>query len=296
MNFQRLKYFIEVARTKNFTQAAHNLYISQPALSKQISLLEEELGTILISRNTKSFKLTFAGEILEKEGAELIKHSEDIIHHLRIAGKIETHPLDIGTTTTWASIILSPLISKYRKTHPNISFNLRRMNFSAITKGLTDSSLVLGIARVENLSALDEWEYHVLSTSKLAFVCKKTHRLAKKDVITFPDLKGEPVVVMRSQYGKRIYHDDLIKLCEKYSFVPNIINEYDLIETLLFIVESCDYVTTIASDLEPSLPSNLIMKEIEDAPQMYNVALWKKEDYKVDYIRSFIDDITRIEV
>ena len=63
MDIKNITYFVELAKEKNFTRASNNLHISQPALSKAIKLLEHEINTKLIERNTKMFKLTQQGEV-----------------------------------------------------------------------------------------------------------------------------------------------------------------------------------------------------------------------------------------
>ena len=76
INFQQMEYFLSVAEKLNFTEAAKSLYISQPSLSKQISLLEEELGFALFIRNKRSVRLTPAGEVLNRKWKLLLTDLE----------------------------------------------------------------------------------------------------------------------------------------------------------------------------------------------------------------------------
>lgn len=292
MNYQRLLYFIKLAKTGNFTKAAAELNITQPALSKQISLFEEELNTKLLSRNTKTFKLTFAGEILVKEGEELVRMNDEILHHLKIAGSVESFPLNIGISTTSVNKFLNAIISNYRKENPDIIINLNRLDSVSTCQKVRSGSFMIGIIRVEDLSALENLQYRILSTSSLGLVCKKTHRFAKKDLIKISEIKDEPIVLMRTLHGKKDEHEDFIRVCERHSIRPNIINECDLIETLFFTVNTMDYITFVAADLEDTLPDGLIMKPIDESPRFYTVAIWQKSSISIPYIKSFIDAIT----
>ena len=78
MDIRQLEYFTELAKTKNFRKASENLHLSQPALSKSIRLLEEELNTVLIARTNKSFELTDTGEALLRKAVFLLQQFNDI--------------------------------------------------------------------------------------------------------------------------------------------------------------------------------------------------------------------------
>lgn len=291
MNFQRLKYFLTLAKTKNFTVAANELHISQPALSKQIALFEDELNTRLINRNTKSFKLTFAGELLEKEGSELLKFDSEILHHLKIAGKVETFPLSIGFSTTGITDTLNKIVSEYRKKNPDIIIDLKRVGPTTLYNNLKTGTLMLGIARLEDLRILDSFKYKIINTSRLAIVCKDTNWIAKKDIIKLNEIKDEPIVMMRALHENKDAHHDFINICARYNFKPNIINECDLIETLFLMIDSCDYITLLSDDLENTLPPGLVIRPLENAPLLYTAVLWNKTNDSIPYVQDFIDDL-----
>ena len=85
MNTTQIKYFLTAARTLNFTEAANQLYISQPALSKQITAIESELNMQLFIRSKKKVRLTPAGAVLLKEFPGIEEHYEDVVRKARIA-------------------------------------------------------------------------------------------------------------------------------------------------------------------------------------------------------------------
>lgn len=82
MNFDQIKTFISVAMTKSYSAAAKERYMSQPAISNQIRSLEEELDTVLFTRNTKSLSMTEQGEIFYKYATQLLATEKDIFHAL----------------------------------------------------------------------------------------------------------------------------------------------------------------------------------------------------------------------
>ena len=82
MTFKTIEYMLAILEEGGFSRAAQRLYISQPALSQAIRKAEEEIGTPLFVRDTRSIHLTAAGELLVREGRELIKQRDDLVHHL----------------------------------------------------------------------------------------------------------------------------------------------------------------------------------------------------------------------
>lgn len=96
LNFLSIEYFLKVAETLNFTVAARELYISQPALSKQIRQLEEELGIRLFKRDTKQVELTEGGRILCREWTELLQRSEKAIGAAKNAEEKQSKKIRVG--------------------------------------------------------------------------------------------------------------------------------------------------------------------------------------------------------
>ena len=237
MNFQRLVYFLTLAKVKNFTRAAEELYISQPALSKQIALFEEELGVTLLKRSTKSVELTFAGEILADEGKSLVDLDQKILHHLKIAHGAESVPLHIGSATYWAEKALVVPFTEFSEKYPESVMDLQRMSYSSVLSNLDKDNIQLGIIKAFDYSEVSNYSYKELYMSKTAVVCTKDHHLAKLDVIPIKRLKNERIVMLNVHQGMRSVVNDTIQLFEKYGIRPKIHQEYDIIESMFFMVE-----------------------------------------------------------
>lgn len=97
MTTKTLEYFLVVVKHLNISKAAKELFISQPALSKQISQLEAELGVSLFDRTKHSLKLTYAGEVLLSETNELFNKREELLQRVRAAGNVSENDLHCAT-------------------------------------------------------------------------------------------------------------------------------------------------------------------------------------------------------
>ena len=119
MNIENLKCFILVAENLSFARAAEALYISQPAVTKQISTLERELGVSLFIRSTRHVELTQAGMSFYKDAKDLVQKSELAVSRVR---KHNNHldTLSIGLSSDILLFYLSPFLKKYHELYPEI--------------------------------------------------------------------------------------------------------------------------------------------------------------------------------
>src|SRR5512139_2553962 len=86
MELRQLRYFVAVAETGNISRAAKGIFLTQPALSRQIKALEEEIGQCLLERQAHSIRLTPVGQALLREARELLRHADQMLQRVRAAG------------------------------------------------------------------------------------------------------------------------------------------------------------------------------------------------------------------
>ncbi len=133
LNLNTLKYFYEIANTKNITKASHNLNISQPALTKALKLLEEELNTKLFNRSKKGVILTDEGEILYEYTKKMLQNLGSTLNVINETKEQGGH-LYIGATTTNFLEPILPTLDQFRKLHPNIKIEIVLEEISVLEK------------------------------------------------------------------------------------------------------------------------------------------------------------------
>ena len=114
MNTEQLRYFLSVARHRNFTEAAREFYITQPAITHQISALERELGARLFLRTTRSVSLTRAGELFLEDAKAMLDQETRALDRLRQMEASEQMELTIGYLNSATRHFLPRLVSDYR--------------------------------------------------------------------------------------------------------------------------------------------------------------------------------------
>lgn len=147
MTTKTLEYFLVVVKHLNISKAAKELFISQPALSKQISQLEAELGVSLFDRTKHSLKLTYAGEVLLSETNELFNKREELLQRVRAAGNVSENDLHLchmpGALNYHVADVLAQFQSRYPEIDLKLTGSLPSQIFSDLLNGKIDAGIRL---------------------------------------------------------------------------------------------------------------------------------------------------------
>lgn len=146
MEFRQLEYFIAVVETGSITAASRKVHVAQPALTRQMRLLEENLGTQLLDRHARGVRLTVAGEALYSEATRMLDKRADIKARLLALGSGQTGKLSLGVTVThlWVSEV-TKLMGDYRGRYPDVALDLFPLLSGPQLEKLQQGSLDVGI-------------------------------------------------------------------------------------------------------------------------------------------------------
>lgn len=193
MNIDNLKCFILVADNLSFARAAEELYISQPAVTKQINNLEQELGITLFIRSTRHVELTQAGMQFYKDAKDIVVKSEIAVNKLK-RKKFETNYIHIGLSNNTILFYLSSILTKLYEAYPNITPNIEVLNYKTILNLFIDEKLDLLFYYKENMGKRKGINYLEIKKDNLMCIVPSKHSLAKKDLISLEDLKKENII------------------------------------------------------------------------------------------------------
>ena len=147
-NLNLYRIFYEVAKCRNLSAAAKKLYISQPAVSKSISRLEENLGAVLFCRTSRGVSLTPEGELLCRHVEEALTALQSGEESLRAAQGQDIRRLSIGVSTTLCKYVLLPLLKTFIPQNPNIKITIScRPTFETIA-ALQNASIDIGLVGI----------------------------------------------------------------------------------------------------------------------------------------------------
>src|SRR5215471_15758750 len=145
MELKRVRYFLAVGEALNFTKAATRLRIAQPALSRQVQELEDEIGVDLLRRSPRGVTLTAEGKLFLQEARELLNHADQSVERVRALARGEYGDLHVGYAPVPTAEILPPALAAFRKAVPRVKLSLHDLSSDEIIAGLRDAALELGV-------------------------------------------------------------------------------------------------------------------------------------------------------
>ncbi|MBZ4042285.1 LysR family transcriptional regulator [Flavobacterium hibisci] len=184
----RLKVFYTVALRLNFTKAATELYITQPAVSKHIQELEETYKTKLFERNGSKIALTPAGKILLEHTKNIFEIYREIDFDMSSFRNERQGLLRLGSSTTISQYIISPVLARFHQKQQDIKVNLLNGNTEQIENALINKEIEIGI--VEGQSKNQSIKYVPFIKDELVLVCNTQNPLVKQNEISLEDLKS----------------------------------------------------------------------------------------------------------
>ena len=195
----RLKVFDTVARRLNFTKAANELNITQPAVTKHIKEIELNLNIKLFERNGTKIKLTQAGEILVKYTEEIFSIYQKMEFEIGQLQEKQKGHLRLGASTTIAQYVLPPILAEFRKRFPEIQLNLVIHNSEKIEDLLTNNKIDVGLieAQIKNRT----FHYFPFMKDEIVLVARQNHPLSTKNHLKTDDLLQIPFVLRESGSG-----------------------------------------------------------------------------------------------
>ena len=142
MDLRLLRYFMALAEELHFGRAATRLHISQPPLSQQIRLLEEELGTPLFERSHHRVELTPAGKVLKQQAPLVFEQLERALDLTRQTGRGQLGELEIGMISSVMVGVLPRALSRFRERYPQVTWRLHEMTPAAQLTALKEKRIV----------------------------------------------------------------------------------------------------------------------------------------------------------
>ena len=235
MELRYLKYFVTVAERQNFTRAAEELHVAQPAISQQIKSLEEELGVVLLLRTKRSVKLTAAGHAFLSEAREILAHAELSKQVARRAARGETGSLVIGCVGAGASAFLPRLVQLYRKKYPAVRVHLYELTPEQQLQAFARGKIDVGFTRP--LAATDEKNFtqENIYRDRLMLAVPESHPLAKAGRVRLESFSGEDFVMFKRSEAPKLA-DAMTQLCARAGFTPQVVSELPMIQTMLFAI------------------------------------------------------------
>ncbi len=248
MELRHLRYFLVVGEVLNFTKAAARLRVAQPALSRQVQDLEDEIGVDLLRRSPRGVTLTAEGKLFLEEVRELLKRVDESVEKTRALARGEYGELHIGYVSVPTAEILPPALETFRKTVPHVKLVLHDLSTDELITGLRNGALEVAIMVQPIGEQTAGIEFETLHGYVWCVALSRTHPFARLKAIPLERVAGERLVILsRKNYSE--YNRILGRILALVSTKPRIAMECDSEDSLFMEVEAgrgIALVTTIA--------------------------------------------------
>lgn len=286
---QYLKVFVTVAEKKNFSRAAEDLHMTQPAVSQHIRTLEESLGVRLLERSNKFVHLNKAGEIVYQHAKEILglytKMQSAVDDITNKAGG----PISIGASYTFGEYILPRIIARLQRRFSQIRPTINIHNSKVIMDLVTNHQLDIGI--IEGLVKDSKLTTEVVFEDKMWIIASHDHRLVKKGRgITFSDLEKETWILREEGSGTREAAENFF---QKYKITPVHFLEFGSTQLIKESVEAGLGISLLSGwAIEKDLKHDYIeVINIEGLPFKRNFSIITHSPYYTKALTVFIDTL-----
>lgn len=201
------RYFLEVAATGSLKHAAARLHVAPSAISRQITRLEDTMGTQLFERRREGMVLTQAGELLADHARRVAMDSDGVLHDIRNLQHATRSTVRIGTNEGVAHNLLPDILAQYRGQHPKVEFQVRVGSPGFVQRCLREGSIDIGLMFSLKPGGDATVRYEI--PSPICAIISKGHPLASHARLVLEDLKNYPIALTDSGTTVRLLFDVL---------------------------------------------------------------------------------------
>lgn len=286
MNMKQIEGFCYLAQTLNFSKSSEMMYISQPAFSRMISSLEEELGCQLFVRSKTEPRLTAVGEQLLSKALEINRIRKEMKTIVDNFNQDEQADLRIGLLDN-GMFFLKEMISKYHEKYPGIRLDIREFSemdiCRVLTQGVIDTAFIFHYPNVYR----NDTDGVLIEETPECIVVKADHPLASKKSVALTELRSEPFVMVRKERSVMGYDHIMGELLNN-GINPNIVMNTDSLTSALAAVECGFGITILSKSLEEVNGANDRLRFIPIDSNMKG-SLWMI--WKKGYLDQKINDL-----
>ncbi|HCR39744.1 MAG TPA: LysR family transcriptional regulator [Lachnospiraceae bacterium] len=292
--FQGKEYVYEVYKTRSFSKAAANLYISQPSLSATIKKIEQRIGSPIFDRSTNPIRLTECGQKYIQYIERIFDMENEFQKQMNNLSELRTGNLTIGGSNLFSSYILPPLLTAFMKKYPLIHINIIEANTKLLEKKLFAGDLDLVIDNYRFPETIYSHHHfcreHLLLAVPASFcsnsrltdkqlsaedIYNNKHLEASTSFVSLKEFREEPFILLRSGNDTRERSELLFKEAQ---IVPNVILELDQQVTAYHVACYGMGITIISDTLIKKVPADdrVVFYKLEEAIAARNIYFYRK--------------------
>jgi LysR family hydrogen peroxide-inducible transcriptional activator len=282
VEIDQLRYFVQVAERGSFTRAAEDLMISQPALSRSIQRLEDELGQPVFERKTRSISLTDAGTLLQARAQQVLSILEDTKAEITDDG--QSGRVRVGAIPTIAPYFLPEILRQFTAAFPKAALIVQENTTDQLLKSCKQGEIDLAIVALPVPARYLEVEE--LFQEELLLVLPPDHPLAEKSRIRLSDVEPYPFVLLDEAH---CLSDNIVSFCRRQSFQPVAVertSQLAMVQELVSLSHGVSLIPAMARRLDQS-DRRMYRSLSRPTPKRTIAVTWNPYRYQSRLLKAF---------
>ena len=293
MEIRHLRYFCVLAEQLHFTKAAVLLNVAQPALSRQIKQLEDEIGTQLVERTNRRVRLTAAGDVFLARATRILEQIDQATRETARVGQGDAGSLVIGVISTAVCSILPELMRSFRRESPNITIDIREMEPGEQVEALRKETIDIGLLFLSIQDpALDS---ALISRERLIVALPTGHRASSAGKVRLRELESETFLIPRRQSVPG-FHELVLNTLRAGGVSSPRLQPTRLLQTAVFLVAGQIGVALVPESFQQHLRvRGCVYRELAGTPSHADlIGLWRRDNVP-PVLRRFIQQMKRVK-
>lgn len=287
MDLKSLRYFLAIAEEGSISAAAESLNLSQPNISRQMTLLEKELGAKLFERGSRRIVLTEEGTLLRRRAVEILQLADTAVTEIGSAGKDVIGTVRIGCGETDAMRVVARAIRRFSETHPMVRFELHSGNAEDVSDLLERGLVDFGVL----IEPTDKTRYDYLSFPtdiRWGALVRRDDPLARMYGVSPSDISGRRVIVSRQNMAA----NGISGWMGPDFPEPDVVATYNLLfNASLLVSEGVGIALCLEGIVNTSGDSDLVFVPFEPELRVGMSLVWKKNSVQGRAQRLFLDGL-----
>jgi len=288
VELRHLRYFVAVGEEEHFGRAAERLHVVQPALTRQIRQLEDEIGCALFERLKRGVRLTEAGKSFLEEAKRLLADLSRSVDRTRLVaqGKVGRVRVGFSDTATYSGELPS-LLHTFRARWPEVRLELFPSSSVIAAEQLRRQEVDVAFGYVIPTD-LRDLKTHTISVERWVLALPQAHPLVKSKRVKLGDLKREPFVWFPRAVAPPLY-DRVLAACHAAGLTLNIVQEVNNPTMMLSVVAGGIGVSFTITSAEKMKPDSVVLKKVDDLRVTAELSAIWRGDNKVPALQKFIE-------
>lgn len=272
MELRHFRYFLAVGEALSFTKAAAQLRVAQPALSRQVQDLEDEIGVDLLKRSRRGVKLTAEGKLFLEEVRKILKQTDESVEKVRALTRGQIGELHVGYAAAPTVEILPPALAAYQKAFPRVNVVLHDLTRNEVVEGLQSGTLQMAVTPTAAGAPAEGIDFEALRTYSLCVALPPGHPLSRLKTVPLEKVAAEPLVGLRRR-DNPTYFQVLERLFASARVKPRVAVECDTISSLITAIESGRGIALAIPAFKHVSGKRLLYRPLAGTTQVFSIGI-----------------------